>query len=144
MTRSLKGDRSPGQGWALPEIWVLWAVPTHCFRRVGERPQKRQRAGNEWVFGERFECAAGFPHSGSGRPEVGVGEGCIGVENYPSYAVWRWSVGKGGSLRQGWVRSFLDSICRKENLGHHLHTHKHRLTHTASGRVGVKARLGPG
>lgn len=46
---------------------------------VRERPRKRQRARLEWVFGEMFQSAAGFPHIGSGQPEVGVGDRCAGV-----------------------------------------------------------------
>lgn len=31
------------------------------------------------MFGEMFQCAAGFPHIGSGRPEVDVRDGCAGA-----------------------------------------------------------------
>lgn len=45
------------------------------------------------MFGERFECASGFPHTGSGRPEVGVGEWCAGAATHPPHVgleVERW------------------------------------------------------
>lgn len=42
--------------------------------------------GAGWMFGERFEYASGFPHTRSGRPEMGVGEECAGAATYPSHA----------------------------------------------------------
>lgn len=80
-------DSSPGQGWAPSEIWVHVAILTHCFRGVGkgEASEKAERGGG-WIFGERFDCASGFPHTGSGRPEEGVGEGCAGTAIYPLHA----------------------------------------------------------
>lgn len=49
------------------------------------------------MFGEMFQCAAGFPHIGSGRPKVGVGEGYEGVATYPLHA------GLKVELRERWA-----------------------------------------
>lgn len=52
------------------------ANPTYCFRGVGKgEASEAAHAGVGWVFGETFQCAEGFPHLGSGRPKVDVGEG---------------------------------------------------------------------
>lgn len=76
----------------------MWLTsPTASGKWVRERPRKRQRAGVGWVFGEMFQCAAGFPHIESGRPKVGVGEGYEGVATYPLHA------GLKVELRERWA-----------------------------------------
>lgn len=62
-------------------------IHTHCFSGVGKGEALEEAArGAGWMFGERFEYASGFPHTRSGRPEMGVGEECAGAATYPSHA----------------------------------------------------------
>lgn len=51
LARSLKGDSSLGQGWAVSEIWVLVANLTYCFRQVGkgEASEEAARGGGVGV-----------------------------------------------------------------------------------------------
>lgn len=82
LARGLKEDRD--KGGLFRRSGSLWlSPPTASGKWVRERPLKRQRAGVGWVSGEMFQCAAGFPHIGSGWPKVGVGQGYAGAATYP-------------------------------------------------------------